>query len=108
MKYQKMAVASSSRFPRKRVKVTTYSYPPYCPKHKRKERTVMVTGSGKFKCAMNLKHGKDPDSMFDRRQLKAGIMIEKEHTNSDCLAKQIAKAHLVEDPRYYTKLKKVV
>lgn len=35
-----------------------------------------------------------------------GIKVEKEHTSSSTIAKQIAKAHLVENPKYYTKLKK--
>jgi hypothetical protein len=35
-----------------------------------------------------------------------GIKIETEHTNSHKIAKQIAKAHLIENPKYYTKLKK--
>ncbi len=55
---------------------------------------------------MKLKHGSVPDSKFDKTQLKMGIRVETEHTNSRTLAKQIAKAHLVEDRKYYTKLKK--
>lgn len=35
-----------------------------------------------------------------------GASTEKEHTHSDKKAKAIAKDHLVEDPKYYTKLKK--
>jgi hypothetical protein len=55
---------------------------------------------------IKLKHGGKPDSMFSKRQLNMGIKVEKEHTNSARIAKMIAKAHLVEDKRYYTKLKK--
>ena len=55
---------------------------------------------------MKLKHGNVPDSKFDKTQLKMGIRTELEHTYSRTLAKQIAKAHLVEDRKYYTKLKK--
>jgi len=39
-------------------------------------------------------------------QLKLGIKTEMEHTDSKKQAKEIALDHLVEDPKYYTKLKK--
>lgn len=45
-----------------------------------------------------------PDSAFDKKQLKAGIAVELEHTRDRGLAKEIAKDHLVEDPEYYEKL----
>jgi hypothetical protein len=58
------------------------------------------------KCSPSeLKHGSDPDTIFNRSQLKAGIKVETEHTNDRSLAKAIAKAHLSEDKAYYTKLK---
>lgn len=41
----------------------------------------------------------------DPQQLKMGIKIEKEHTNSAREALEIALDHLAEDPQYYTKLK---
>ena len=34
---------------KKRVMVTTFSYPPYCPTHNRREKAVKVLASGKFK-----------------------------------------------------------
>lgn len=43
---------------------------------------------------------------FDLRQLAAGIKIEREHTTSNRIACEIAMDHLVEDGRYYTKLKR--
>lgn len=48
-----------------------------------------------------LNHGKD------KSQLSEGTRVEKkEHGKDfDALAKQVAKAHLKEDPRYYTHLK---
>lgn len=52
-------------------------------------------------------HDFSPDSEFDTEQLKMGIAIEKEHTASTLIAKLIAKDHLKEDPKYYTKLKKM-
>lgn len=39
-------------------------------------------------------------------QLKIGKQVEKEHTKSSKKAEKIAKDHLKEDPKYYTKLKK--
>jgi hypothetical protein len=60
-----------------------------------------------FEEEIKLKHGDDPDDKFDADQLKMGIEVETEHTNDKSLAKQIAKAHLAEDPKYYTKLKKM-
>lgn len=44
---------------------------------------------------------------FDPKEIKRGIYIEKEHTTSPVIAKQIALDHLKEDPQYYTKLKKI-
>lgn len=52
-------------------------------------------------------HDFSPDSEFDSEQLKMGIAVEKEHTTSNLIAKLIAKDHLKEDPKYYTKLKKM-
>lgn len=46
----------------------------------------------------------DP-SDFDQNQLAMGTKVEREHTNSDEKAREIAMDHLKEDPRYYTKLK---
>jgi Protein of unknown function (DUF5661) len=40
-------------------------------------------------------------------QLKIGIEIEKEHTSNLDVARKIALDHLFEDPKYYTKLKKM-
>ena len=48
----------------------------------------------------------DP-SEFDQKQLKMGIKVEREHTSSDDLAREIAMDHLKEDPRYYTKLRTI-
>ena len=40
------------------------------------------------------------------KELERGIEVEKEHTRSEQTAEEIAKDHLVEDPKYYTKIKK--
>jgi hypothetical protein len=47
------------------------------------------------------------DLKFLKNQLDMGLKIEKEHTNDKTKAQEIALDHLWEDPKYYTKLKKV-
>ncbi len=42
-----------------------------------------------------------------KKQLEAGIEVEKEHTSKREVAEEIALDHLNEDPEYYIKLKKV-
>lgn len=54
--------------------------------------------------ARSLKCFDIPDSEFDPDQLAKGIQIEKEHSDSELVAKTIAKAHLKEIPDYYTYL----
>lgn len=53
-----------------------------------------------------LKHSGVADKHFNKQELKRGMRVEKEHTNSHTLAKAIAKAHLLENKNYYKKLKK--
>jgi hypothetical protein len=48
-----------------------------------------------------------PTSDFDPEQLKMGVEAELEHTSNREMAEEIAKDHLKEDPKYYTKLKKM-
>lgn len=45
------------------------------------------------------------DSNFDPKELKMGIAEEMEHTDDENLAKEIAKDHLIEDPKYYSRMK---
>lgn len=47
-------------------------------------------------------HGVDIKSL--EKQLRVGVAVEMEHTNSEAKAEEIAMDHLAEDPRYYTKL----
>lgn len=54
-----------------------------------------------------LKHGNDPDSNFDPKELALGVKVEMEHTNDPVLAKKISKAHLFEASDYYSILLKV-
>ena len=53
------------------------------------------------------KHDFEPDGNFNPKELKRGIEVEKEHTNSELVAKLIAKDHLSEIPDYYTRLGKM-
>jgi len=53
------------------------------------------------------KHNDVPDSKFDQKELKMGIGVEKEHTDDESIAKNIAKDHLSEIPDYYTRLTKM-
>jgi ADP-ribose pyrophosphatase YjhB (NUDIX family) len=46
-----------------------------------------------------------PDSKFPKHELALGAADEHEHTSNDQIAKEIAKDHLQEDPRYYEKEK---
>jgi hypothetical protein len=43
----------------------------------------------------------------DPEQLKMGIEVEKEHTNSDAISRRIALDHLSEIKDYYTRLDKM-
>jgi len=51
---------------------------------------------------------KEQDTSLEEieKELDKGKKTEKEHTPSTEKATKIAKDHLVEDPKYYTKLKK--
>lgn len=50
-------------------------------------------------------HNVDLDIL--KKELKKGTDVEMEHTSSKEEAKKIAMDHLVEDPKYYTKIKKM-
>lgn len=44
---------------------------------------------------------------FDKEQLDAGQVVEKEHTTDSQIAREIAMDHLTEDKDYYRKLKRI-
>ena len=54
-----------------------------------------------------LKYWDVPDDKFDPNELAMGIAIELEHTGNEAIAQVIAKAHLMEFPNYYTRLKQM-
>ena len=45
-----------------------------------------------------------PDDKFDPKELARGVEVEREHTQSNLVAKLVAKDHLAEIPDYYTRL----
>jgi hypothetical protein len=53
------------------------------------------------------RHKDVSDEQFDAEQLNLGIEVEKEHTDDAEIAKEIAKDHLAECPKYYTFLAKM-
>jgi hypothetical protein len=53
------------------------------------------------------KHKEVPVTEFCPEQIKMGLEVEKEHTDSPAIALQIVKDHLAEIPDYYTRLKKM-
>lgn len=42
-----------------------------------------------------------------KHELEIGIKVESEHTTHENVARQIALNHLDEDPKYYSKLKRM-
>jgi len=48
-----------------------------------------------------------PDTTFPQAQLDKGMKVETEHTENKQVAKEIAKDHLEESPKYYTELDKM-
>lgn len=66
-----------------------------------------ASGRGELKAAADLLPGgagdNKPDSDFSHKALEEGSEHEHEHTSNDQIAKEIAKDHLSEDPRYYEK-----
>lgn len=55
----------------------------------------------------DIKYNNTPDSEFDKDELALGIKTEMEHTDNKEEAESIAKDHLQEDEKYYTKLVKM-
>jgi 8-oxo-dGTP pyrophosphatase MutT (NUDIX family) len=64
-----------------------------------------------LKKANDLLHGGAADNMsdskFPKEELAEGAEHEREHTDNDQIAKEIAKDHLQEDPAYYKKVEAI-
>jgi len=67
----------------------------------------LLNGLAKGKTLEDLakKHKVDLEDL--KKELQKGMSVEKEHTHSQEISKEIAMDHLFEDPKYYTKLKKI-
>jgi hypothetical protein len=46
----------------------------------------------------------DNEETVDPKELEMGIKVEQEHTKDTAIAEKIARDHLAEDPKYYSKL----
>lgn len=64
-------------------------------RYKRKYRREYIKGG---------KADYKPSRKYNRRQLRMGVKVEREHTYNRRIAREIAKDHLEEHPRYYTYL----
>lgn len=66
------------------------------------------TGENKMKVKEDLIPGGKGDNTnqttLDQNEFKVGIAVEREHTNSDEEATEIATDHLTENPKYYSEL----
>lgn len=67
-----------------------------------KEKSASVMDRIKGGLADNKK-----DSEFNKKNLKKGQKVEREHSTDKSISKEIAKDHLSEDPKYYDKLEKI-
>jgi hypothetical protein len=63
----------------------------------KKYTEYILGGKGDFK----------PDSLFNKKQLMKGMKVEMEHTHNKSIAKEIAKDHLTEHPKYYVYLERM-
>lgn len=69
--------------------------------------TNLVKQEGRVDMLPGGKGDKLDEKDVDPAELARGIEVELEHTKNRRLAKEIALDHLAEDPRYYTKLKRI-
>lgn len=71
-----------------------------------RRRGVNRFDPAKLKQVLDSVHASKPDSAFPAKELAKGTEHEKEHTSNPGVAEMIAKDHVAEDPKYYTKLEK--
>jgi hypothetical protein len=69
-----------------------------------KSMKVKILNTSQLKEILNEYVKPAKESEVDPLELKKGIEVEMEHTDSSKVAKRIALQHLAEDPKYYTKL----
>lgn len=73
---------------------------------KDKEGTLFKKAEWQDKLPGGLADSKSPFD-FSSASLRQGARVEGEHTKNRTLAKEIAMDHLTEDPKYYTKLRRM-
>lgn len=70
------------------------------------EYNRLVEGLSKGMTLQDIADKHEIDLELLTKELHKGIKVEKEHTDSETEARHIAMDHLVEDPKYYTKIAK--
>jgi hypothetical protein len=71
------------------------------------EEEVLKGGLADNKSLEDLAKKHNVDLSDIKKQFEIGMEIEKEHTKDEEKVKEIAMDHLYEDPKYYSKLKKI-
>lgn len=67
----------------------------------------ILNGIGKDQTLKSLSKKWSVDLETISKEFALGVEVESEHTKFKSVAKKIAMDHLTEDPKYYTKLKKI-
>lgn len=77
-------------------------------KYKQSFKEEKIEGGKAYKMSLgDIAHKFKVDIEVLTDQLLQGVKVEMEHTKDKQMAKEIAMDHLAEDPKYYTKLKKI-
>lgn len=108
----------SAMAPEHRVRDEDEAMKDMAPEHKQKLLSMLGTDRGFLSNTAGInKHADDilpggigdkyKVSDFPKKEMAKGVKTESEHTTNPAVAADISKDHLVEDPKYYTKLEKV-
>lgn len=109
----------SAMAPEYRVRDEDEAMKDMAPEHKQKLLSMLGTDRGFLSNKTNNSKFASDDilpggigdkynvSDFSKKEMAKGVKTESEHTTNPAIAADISKDHLVEDPKYYTKLEKV-
>lgn len=109
----------SAMAPEYRVRDEDEAMKDMAPEHKQKLLNMLGTNRGFLSNKTNNSKLANDDilpggigdkynvSDFPKKEMAKGVKTESEHTTNPAIAADISKDHLVEDPKYYTKLEKV-
>jgi hypothetical protein len=109
----------SAMAPEYRVRDEDEAMKDMAPEHKQKLLSMLGTNRGFLSNKTNNSKLASDDilpggigdkykvSDFPKKEMAKGVKTESEHTTNPAIAADISKDHLVEDPKYYTKLEKV-